>query len=78
MARNISIDKLEEVHENYFILRHTVTLNCQGVVDSRRRFFDLYLGIPKCTNNVKVLHRSTHKRLAMLGGLFDASLGMEG
>lgn len=48
------------------------------MVDSRKCFLDLFLGMPGSTNDARVLWRSTHYQLATTGALFDASQGREG
>jgi hypothetical protein len=54
------------------------TLNCQAIVDSRKRFLDLYLGMPGSTNDARVLWQSTLYRLGMQENLFDVRYSMDG
>jgi hypothetical protein len=53
-------------------------LNCQAVVDSNKRFLDLYLGMPSSTNDARVLRRSSLYHLATSQNLFDARDTVEG
>jgi hypothetical protein len=39
----------------YYFKSGGYTLNCQAVVDSNKRFLDLYLGMPGSTNDARVL-----------------------
>jgi hypothetical protein len=53
---HISIAKLRFGAEGYYYFKSGgYTLNCQAVVDSNKRFLDLYLGMPGSTNDAKVL-----------------------
>jgi hypothetical protein len=54
------------------------TLNFQAVVDSRKRFLDLYLGMPGSTHDVRVLRRSSLYRLATHENLFDVRSTIDG
>jgi hypothetical protein len=53
-------------------------LNCQVVVDSEKRFLDLYLGMPGSTHDVLVLRRSSLYYLAQNKNLFDPHTGIDG
>jgi hypothetical protein len=65
--------------EDYFYFKSgSYSLNCQVVVDSKKRFLDLYLGMPGSTNDARVLRRSTLYRLAMHENLFDLRHAVDG
>ena len=76
---HIHISKPRVGPEAYFYFKtHGYTLNCQAVVDSRKVFLDLFLGMPGSTNDSRMLRRSSLYQLAMRGELFPPSLGREG
>ena len=76
---HISISKPRVGPEDYFYFKtHGYTLNCQAVVDSRKIFLDLFLGMSDSTNDAKMLRRSSLYQLAMRGELFPPSLGRDG
>ena len=53
---HIHISKPRVGPEDYFYFKsHGYTLNCQAVVDSRKVFLDLFLGMPGSTNDARVL-----------------------
>jgi hypothetical protein len=54
------------------------TLNCQAVVDSHKRFIDLYLGMPASTNDSYVIRRSSLYHLAQDNTLFDTRFALRG
>ena len=65
-STHISISKPRESLADYFYFKSGgYSLNCQAVVDSNKRFLDLFLGMPGSTNDSRVLHRSTlyHRRM---------------
>jgi hypothetical protein len=76
---HIHISKPRVGPEDYYYFKsHGYTLNCQAVVDSRKVFLDLFLGMPGSTNDSRVLRRSSLYQLAMRGELFPPSLGRDG
>jgi hypothetical protein len=76
---HIHVAKPVEGPEDYFYFKSRgYTLNCQVVVDSRKRFLDLYLGMPGSTNDARVLRQSTLYYLAMHENLFDVHYNMDG
>lgn len=76
---HISISKPEFGAPDYYYFKSGgYTINCQAVVDSEKRFIDLYLGMPGSTNDSRVLRRSSLYTLAMQGNLFDAQYVVEG
>jgi hypothetical protein len=76
---HIHVAKPVEGPEDYFYFKSRgYTLNCQVVVDSRKRFLDLYLGMPGSTNDARVLRQSTLYYLAMHENLFDVRFSMDG
>jgi hypothetical protein len=48
------------------------------VVDSNKRFLDLYLGMPGSTNDSRILRRSFLYHLGISGNLFDARYAIDG
>jgi hypothetical protein len=76
---HIHIEKPAIGAEDYFYFKcGGYTLNCQAVVNSRKRFLDLYLGMSGSTNDTRVLRRSTLYCLAMHGNLFDVRANVDG
>jgi hypothetical protein len=76
---HIHIAKPSVGPEDYFYFKSGgYTINCQVVVDCRKRFLDLYLGMPGSTSDARVLRRSTLYSLAMHGNLFDIQCGLDG
>ena len=49
----------------YYFKSGWYTINCQALVDSEKRFIDLYLGMPGSTNDAMMLRRSSLYGLAM-------------
>jgi hypothetical protein len=76
---HINISKLRYGAKDYYYFKSGgYTLNCQAVVDSNKRFLDLYLGMPGSTNDARVLQQSSLYHLAMSEKLFDACHDVEG
>ena len=76
---HIHISKPKVGPEDYFYFKiHGYILNCQAVVDSRKIFLDLFLGILDSTNDARMLQRSSLYQLAMRRELFSPSLGRDG
>ena len=76
---HISISKPRVGPEDYYYFKtHGYTLNCQAVVDSRKNFLYLFLGMPGSTNDARMLRRSSLYQLAMRGELFSPSQGRDG
>jgi hypothetical protein len=76
---HIHIAKPNVGSEDYYHFKSGgYTLNCQAVVDSRKRFLDLYLGMPSSTHDVRVLRRSFLYRLATHENLFDVRSSING
>jgi hypothetical protein len=62
---HIAISKPTSRAEDYYYFKSgRYSLNCQAVVDSQKRFMDLYLGMRGNTNDSCVLHRSSLYHLA--------------
>jgi hypothetical protein len=75
----IHIAKLTKGSEDYFYFKSGgYTLNCHAVVDSRKRFLDLYLEMSGSTNDARVLRQFTLYHLAMHENLFDVHYNMDG
>ena len=53
-------------------------MNCQAVVDSEKRFLNLYVGMPGSTNGSHMLRRSSLHYLASHGNLLDTAHSVEG
>ena len=76
---HIHISKPQVCLGDYFYLKLVgYILKYQAVVDSRKRFLDLYLGMPGSRNDAWVLHRSSFYRLANNNNFFDLTLSMDG
>ena len=76
---HISISKPQHVPADYFYFKSGgYTLNCQAVVDSQKRFLDLYLGMPGSTNDSRMLRRSSLYHLAIHNNFFNEEHGMQG
>jgi hypothetical protein len=53
---HIAISKPSSGVQDYYYFKSSgYLLNCQAVVDSQKRFMDLYLGMPGSTNDCCVL-----------------------
>jgi hypothetical protein len=75
----ISISKSKYGPANYFYFKSgDYTLNCQAIVDSKKHFLHLYLGMSGSTNDARVLRRSSLYQKAMHDNLFDARFGVDG
>ena len=78
-STHISISKPRESPADYFYFKSGgYSLNCQAVVDSNKRFLDLFLGMPGSTNDSRVLRRSTLYHRGMHGSLWDSTLSFQG
>jgi hypothetical protein len=76
---HISISKPQHVPVDYFYFKSGgYTLNCQAVVDSEKRFLDLYLGMPGSTNDSRVLRRSSLYESAVHNNLLGEHLAVAG
>jgi hypothetical protein len=62
----------------YYFKSGGYSLNCQAVVDSEKRFLDLFVGMPGSTNDCRVLRRSSLYHRAQQNVLFDVGHVMEG
>ena len=75
---HIPISKPKHVPADYYYFKSGgYTLNCQAVVDSEKRFLDLYLGMPGSTNDSRMLRRSMLYNLAMHNSLMDDQHAVE-
>jgi hypothetical protein len=76
---HINISRPKNGAEDYYYFKSGgYSLNCQAVVDSKKRFLDLYLGMLGSTNDARVFRRSTLYRLGMSGELWDAKHIVDG
>ena len=76
---HISISKPQHGPADYYYFKSGgYTLNCQAVVDSNKRFIDLFLGMPGSTNDARMLRRSSLHHLGMHNNLFDREHAVEG
>jgi hypothetical protein len=76
---HISISKPKVGSEDYYHFKSGgYTFNCQAVVDSNKKFLDLYLGMPGSTHDERVLRRSSLYHLAQNNNLFDPRAGIDG
>lgn len=53
-------------------------MNCQAVVDSSKRFLDLYVGMPGSTNDSRMLRRSTLFQRGQANTLWHVGTSFEG
>ena len=76
---HVSISKPCFGPTNYFYFKSGgYTLNCQAVVDSNKRFLDLFLGMPGSTNDSRMLRRSCLYNKGMHRSLWDVDVSFEG
>ena len=76
---HVSISKPQHFPADYFYFKSGgYTLNCQAVVDSHKRFLDLYLGMPGSTNDARMLRRSSLFELATHNRLLDDHVPFQG
>ena len=76
---HISISKPRESPTAYFYFKSRgYSLNCQTVVDSNKRFLDLFFGMLGSTNDLRVLRRSTLYHRGMHVSLWDSTLSFQG
>ena len=76
---HIAISKLKHVPADYYYFKSGgYTLNCEAVVDSDKRFLDLYLGMPGSTNDSCMLRRSSLYNLATHNRLMDVEHAVQG
>lgn len=62
----------------YYFKTGGYSMNCQAVVDSEKRFLDLYVGMHGSTNDCRMLRRSSLHAMAVHGNLFDAAYSVDG
>lgn len=62
----------------YYFKSGGYTLNCQAVVDSEKRFLDLYLGMPGSTNDSRMLRRSSLYNLGVNNNLMTGNYTAHG
>ena len=61
-----------DVIDYFYFKPNGYTINCQAIVDtSKKRFLDLYLGMPSSTNDSRLLQRSSLFQRAQNERLFD-------
>ena len=76
---HVSISKPRFGSADYFYFKSRgYSLNCQAVVDSNKRFLDLFLEMPGSTNDSWMLHRSCLYNKGMHGTLWDSGVSFEG
>lgn len=76
---HVSISKPEFGAVYYFYFKSGgYTINCQAVVDSEKRFLDLYVGMPGSTNDSRMLRRSSLHTQAMQGNILSTSQSVHG
>lgn len=76
---HVAISKPQHVPVDYYYFKSGgYSLNCQAVVDSDKRFIDLYLGMPGSTNDARMLRRSSLFNLAMQGTILDGAYTDDG
>lgn len=76
---HVHISKPQYLPADYYYFKSGgYTINCQAVVDSEKRFIDLYLGMPGSTNDSRMLRRSSLYNLASHGRLMEAGHEVNG
>jgi hypothetical protein len=61
--------------EDYFYFKSGgYSMQCQAVVDKKKRFLDIYVGMPGSTNDCRMLKCSTLYNHARIGRLFEANV----
>ena len=71
---HITISKPRYAPGDYYYFKSGgYTLNCQAVVDSKKRFLDLFLGMLGSTNDSRVLRRSTLYQKTMHNTLWETT-----
>jgi hypothetical protein len=76
---HFDIHKPHHSPEDYYYFKTGgYSMQCQAVVDKRKRFLDVYVGMPGSTNDCRMLKRSSLYNLARHGRLFDANVTHEG
>jgi hypothetical protein len=64
--------------EDYFNFKtNSYTIACQAVVDSKKKFLDIFVGMPRSTNDARILRRSSLYREARDGNLFNVDYNQE-
>ena len=72
---HIHISKPRVGPKDYFYFKiNGYTLNCEAVVDSKKVFLYLFLGMPSSTNDTRMLRHSSLYQLAMKRELFPPTL----
>lgn len=78
-STQIPISKPEHDSADYYHRKSgSYTMNCQAVVDSSKRFLDIYVGMPGSKNNSRMLHMSTLYQKAQRNALWDAGASFNG
>lgn len=62
----------------YYFKSGGYSINCQAVVDSSKRFLDIFVGMPGCTNDSRMLRRSALYHRGQRGQLWDSSYTFNG
>lgn len=62
----------------YYFKSGGYTINCQAVVDSEKRFIDLYVGMPGSTNDARMLRRPSLFNLASQQSILAPENGVDG
>lgn len=76
---HVSISKPKVGPADYYYFKSGgYTINCQAVVDSEKRFLDLYLGMPGSTNDARMLRRSSLYTLAMQQNIMSPNHAVRG
>ena len=76
---HVSISKSQFTPGDYYYFKSGgYSMNCQAMVDSEKRFVDLYVGMPGSTNDSKMLRRSSLHTQAMHGNLMEATHSING
>jgi hypothetical protein len=74
---HIAISKPTSRAEDYYYFKSGgYSFNCQAMVDSQKRFMDLYLGMRGSTNDSRIFRRSSLYHLAQQNTLFDTRFAL--
>ena len=76
---HFSIGKPRYGSSDYFYFKSaSYTIHCQAVVDSSKKFLDLYVGMPGSTNDSRVLRRSTLFHKGQTNSLWEGNPSFSG
>ena len=68
----------ESAHDYYYFKSGRFTIQCQAVVDRKKRFIDVFVGMPGSTNDSRQLRQSMLYHRATSTNLFDRVDAVDG